>query len=115
MLIQDVEVIWQCLFPKQSRTCYVISIKTKESLMVRDVGSQSNQYWRKFAYEGARDFSGETWLLKILEGSTQKRIEYCKKNDGFFCYLRPTQGYSGGIPIVPELMGYVLIPRNWKR
>ena len=45
MLIQDVEVIWQCRFPKQSRPCYVISIKTNESLMVRDIGSQSNQCW----------------------------------------------------------------------
>ena len=44
MLIQDVEVIWQCLFPKQSRPCCVISMKTNESLMVRDVGSQSNQF-----------------------------------------------------------------------
>ena len=70
---------------------------------------------RKFAYEGARDFSDEAWMQKIFEGSTKKIIQYCKGKDGILCYLRAIQGHSGGIPIEPELMGYVLIPRNWKK
>ena len=37
-------------------------------------------------------------------------MEYCKNKDGFLCYLRAIQGHSGGIPIEPELMGYVKIP-----
>ena len=57
----------------------------------------------------------EAWLQLILEGSTKKRIEYCEDNDGFLCYLRAIQGYSGGIPIEPELMGNVFIPRDWKK
>ena len=48
----------------------------------------------------------ETWLQKIFEGSSKKRIVYCKNKDGIL---------SGGIPIEPDLMGYVKIPRNWKR
>ena len=68
---------------------------------------------RKFAYEGARDFSDEAWLQKIFEGSTKKTIEYCKDKDGIV-WVFATQGHSGGIPIEPELMGYVFIPRNWK-
>ena len=44
-----------------------------------------------------------------------KRIEYCKDKDGFLCYLRAIQGHSGDIPIEPELMGYVFLPRNLKR
>ena len=64
---------------------------------------------RKFAYEGARDFSDEAWLQNIIEGSTKKGIEYCKDKDGILCYLRAFQGHSGGIPIEPELMGYVFI------
>ena len=39
---------------------------------------------RKLAYEGARDFSDEAWLQKIFEGSTKKRIENCKDEDGIF-------------------------------
>ena len=31
------------------------------------------------------------------------------------CYLQAIQGRSGGIPIEPESMGCVFIPRNWKR
>ena len=30
------------------------------------------------------------------------------------CYLRAIQGHSGGIPIMPELMGYTSIPLDWK-
>ena len=37
-------------------------------------------------------------------------MEYCKNKDGILCYLRAIQGHSGGIPIEPELMGYVKIP-----
>ena len=51
----------------------------------------------------------------FLKGSTKKRIEYCKDKDGFLCYLRAIQGHSGDIPIEPELMGYVFLPRNLKR
>ena len=71
--------------PKQPRPRYVISIKTNESLMVRDIWDSINSVLvRKFAGEGARHFSDETWLQKIFEGSTNKRIEYCKKKDGTF-------------------------------
>ena len=54
-------------------------------------------------------------MVQIFEGSTKRKIEYCKYNDGLLCYSRAFQGHSGGIPIEPELMGYVFIPRNWKR
>ena len=40
----------------------------------------------KFARDGARDFSDEVWLQKIFEGSSKKRIEYCKSKDGILCY-----------------------------
>ena len=45
----------------------------------------------------------------------KRRIEHYKDKDGLLCYARAFQGHSGGIPIEPELMGYVFIPRNWKR
>ena len=61
--------------------------------MVQDIGIQSNPaFVRKFAHEGARDFSDEAWLQIIFEGSTKKIIEYCKDKDEI-------QGHSGGIPI----------------
>ena len=65
--------------------------------------------------ERARDFSDEVWSQKIFEGSTKKRIEYCKDRDEHFCYLRAFQGHSDGIPIEPELMGYAFLLRNRKR
>ena len=49
---------------------------------------------------------------RFFEGRTKKRIECCKIKDGFLCAI---QGHSGGIPIEPELLGYVIIPRKWKR
>ena len=55
------------------------------------------------------------WLQKIFEGNSKTRMEYCKNKDGILCNLRAIQGHSGGIPIEPQSMGYVFIPRNWKR
>ena len=56
--------------------------------MVRDIGIQSNQYWKKFAREGARDFDDEAWLQMIFGGSTKKRIEYFKNDvDGILCFF----------------------------
>ena len=43
---------------------------------------------RKFAHEGARDFSDEAWLQKIFEGSTKKRIEYCRDTDGIYVLFK---------------------------
>ena len=80
--------------------------------MVRDIGTQLSVLERRFARDGVRYFHDEAWLQKIFEGKTKKRIECCKVKDGFLCAL---QGHSGGIPIEPESMGYVFIPRNWKR
>ena len=48
----------------------------------------------------------------IFEGSTEKRFEYCKNEDGILCYLRSIQRHSGG---TPELMDSVLIPHKWKK
>ena len=55
-------------------------------------------------------------VTKDFEGSTKGRIEYCAKTkmDSFVIY-ELVQGLSGGVPIEPELMGYVCIPRDWKR
>ena len=46
---------------------------------------------RKFACEGARDFSDEAWLQEIFEGSTKRTIEYCKDKDGIV-WVFATQG-----------------------
>ena len=42
---------------------------------------------RKFERDGVRDFHDEVCLQKIFEGSSKKRIEYCKNNDGIFMLL----------------------------
>ena len=57
-----------------------------------NVGQQTN--FRAFAREGARDF--DYWLVLIHEGSNKMRMEYCKDSNGSLCYLRATQGHSGG-------------------
>ena len=54
---------------------------------------------RKFAHEGARDFGDETWLQHIFEGSSKKRIEYCKNKDGFLVFLRAIQGLLVGFQL----------------
>ena len=47
---------------------------------------------------------------RFLQGSTKKRIEYCKDKDGFLCNLRAIQGHSGGIPIEPKIDGLCIYP-----
>ena len=70
---------------------------------------------RKFERDGVQDFNDEVWLQKIFEGSSKKRIEVCKNKDGILCHSRAIQGYSGGIPSEPQLMGHVKIPQDWKK
>ena len=85
--------------------------------------TDGSRYWdsitsvlvRKFAHEGARDFDDEKWLQMILDGSSKKRIEYCKNRDGTRYCLRAIQGHSGGIPINPTLMNYVFYPLHVER
>ena len=68
-------------------------------------GSDRSRHWegiktvllRKLERDGVQDFSYEVWLQKIFEGSSKKRIEYCKNKDGFLCYLRAIQGHLAGI------------------
>ena len=95
-----------------------VSISKKVTTMLRHFDQDERQtdgsgHWdsvksalvRKFACEGARDFSDEAWLQKIFEGSTKKSIEYCKDKDGILSYLPAIQGHSGGIPIEFEIHG----------
>ena len=70
---------------------------------------------KKFAQDGARDFSDDEWSQQVLEGSTKKRIEYCKDKDGVICYLGAVKGHSGGIAVGPKIMGYFLISQHWKK
>ena len=43
-------------------------------------------------------------------------MNYCCENSTKSShYFRAIRGHSGGIPIDPELMGYVQIPYNWKK
>ena len=70
---------------------------------------------KKFAQDGARDFGDDGWSQQVLEGRTQNGIDYCKDKDGVICYLRAIQGYSGGIAVDPNLMGYFLIFQQWKK
>ena len=68
---------------------------------------------KAFAKHGARDFSDQQGLRLIHEGSSETRFEYCQDFQPSLAYFRAIQGHSGGT-VDPELMGYVLIPYNWK-
>ena len=58
--------------------------------------------------------SQKDWIRLIREGSSKKRVEYCVDHRNSLFYFRAIQGHSGGIQIMPELMGYMSIPYNWK-
>ena len=47
---------------------------------------------RKFERDGVQDFSDEVWLQKIFEGSSKKRIEYCKNKDGILFHHKRFKG-----------------------
>ena len=69
---------------------------------------------KAFARNGAETFSDNHWIHLIHEGSSERRVEYCVDHKNSLCYLRAIQGHSGGIPVVPELVGYTSIPYDWK-
>ena len=50
MLIHDVEVIWQCLYPQQSRPRYVISIKTNDRLITEKSNYIESVYDTEFSF-----------------------------------------------------------------
>ena len=63
---------------------------------------------RKFAYEGARDFSDEMSITKVfLKAHTKKELSTVKKRLSCM-FLRAIQGHSGVISIEFELMGHVV-------
>ena len=65
---------------------------------------------------GARRFSVmKRGYKKIFEGQYKEENRILQRQRWILCYVRPIQGHSGGIPIEPELMGYVFLPRNLKR
>ena len=73
-----------------------------------DIGKQLIRIVRKFERDGVQDFSmTKCGCERSFEGSSKKRIEVCKNKDGILCYSRAIQGYSGGIPSEPQLMGSV--------
>ena len=55
------------------------------------------------------------WLHLIHEGRSKERLDYCWENKKSLCYLQAIQGHSGGIPIRPEIMEYIVFPYNWKK
>ena len=67
--------------------CRHFDQEERESDGSRHWDSISSVLEKKFAREGARDFSDEVWLQEVFEGSSEKRIEYCTDKDGFICYL----------------------------
>ena len=115
MLIPNVEVIWQFLFPKRSHPYCVTSINTNENLMDRDIGKELNQY----CSEGLNGMESKISVTKCgYKGSLKaaQRQEWSTvKTKMDFCYLQAIQGHSGGIPIELEMMGYVKIPPNRKK
>ena len=70
---------------------------------------------KAFAKHGARDVSEKYWFFLIHEGSSKARIEYCEDSTKSIANFRAIQGHSGGIPIDPELMGYVGISDDCKK
>ena len=70
---------------------------------------------KAFGKHGAHNFTKRYWIQLIQEGSSKKSVEYCVDHRNSFNHLRAIQGHSGGIPIMPELMGYTSVPYNWKQ
>ena len=53
-------------------------------------------------------FTGTQWHPKLFEGFINKNSR------GELVYIRVIQGHTGGKTIMPELIGHVSIPSNWK-
>ena len=116
MLIQDVEVIWQCLFPKLSQPCYVTSIKTNESVVDRDIVKLLNPYcWESLNEMESKISMTKCGYKRSLKAAQRKGLSTVKTTMGFYVIYERFKGHSGGIPIEPEGMGHVKISPNWKK
>ena len=99
-----------CRSPTWSQGWYVITIKKNEKQdasyqgdTVRRLGNMEHKFSQK-----------DIGFSLFKKEAVRKSVEYCVDHKNSLCYLRAIQGHSGGIPMMPELMGYTSAPHNWK-
>ena len=93
MLIQDVEVIWQCLFPKLSQPCYVTSIKTNESLMDRDIVKLLNPYcWESLNEMESKISMTKCGYKRSLKAAQRKGLSSVKTTIDFLSFTSDSRG-----------------------
>ena len=109
MLNCEMEEIWQCRFPKRSRQGYVWPRETTtwwfETLGFNLIIINEKVCTFRSARFQWRCVSKNFWRQHKQENRILQRWRWNS---------RAFQGHSGGIPVEPEWMGYVFIPRNWK-
>ena len=94
MLIQDVEVIWQCLFPKLSQPCYVTSIKTNESLMDRDIVKLLNPYcWESLNEMESKISMTKCGYKRSLKAAQRKGLSTVKTTIDFMSFTSDSRAF----------------------
>ena len=69
---------------------------------------------KAFEDKVARKFSDKEWLQHIDEGSNKTRSENSESSKHSLVYIRAIQGHIGRTVKLPEMMGDVAIPYNWR-
>ena len=107
------EELCRCKSPNWLQGCYVITIKKNQNKMDHIIGTLMRSVLLE-AFARMVQKHSQTTIHLIQKGSNKKKVEYCVDHKNSLCCFQAIQGHSGGIPIVPELMGYTSIPYNWK-
>ena len=86
MLIPNVEVIWQFLFPKRSHPYCVTSVKTNENLMDRDIGKETNPY----CSEG---LNGMESNISVTKCGYKRSLKALKNKDGLLLFTGDSRAF----------------------
>ena len=90
--------------------------KMSDNLTAQCIGTRLGHYcWKRLQNMEHEMSQKSIGFFLIHEGCSKARIEYCEDSTKSIANFRAIQGHSGGIPIDPDVMGYVRISDDCKK
>ena len=83
--------------------------------MVQFTGKQCIRNYRDHSEERVNEnFRIKIGFITFIREATKQDSNIANNSRGEWVYIRTIQGHTDGMAIMPELIGYVSIPYNWK-